>query len=54
MKKLACVLAAISMFLSQGAYAQGSQNPYNRGYTITTPGQSPTFVNPNPFGGGYP
>jgi hypothetical protein len=45
MNKLACSLVAIAMFLGHSAYAQ--QNPYYRGYTVTTPGQPPTFVNPN-------
>jgi len=54
MKKLACALAVISMFLSHAVYAQGwPQNSYNRGYTVMSPGQPPTFINPNPFGGGY-
>jgi hypothetical protein len=50
-------LAGIVAIANLPAYAQG-YNPYNpyqyqppQGYTITTPGQMPTYVNPNGAGG---
>jgi hypothetical protein len=46
MKSLTLALFAGSFLVGHAPYAQG-------GYTVTTPGQSPTFIKPNPIGGGY-
>jgi hypothetical protein len=54
LKKLALALILAFVAAPHSAKAQGwSQNPYGGGYTVTTPGQPPTFVNPNAYGGGY-
>jgi hypothetical protein len=59
MKQFAAICALNLCWIAGSAgslYAQTSfinPNPYDSGYTITTPGQPNTFVNPNPYGGGY-
>jgi hypothetical protein len=49
---IAAAIALIAVSFGSAAYAQ--YHPYHpgTGYTIQTPGQLPTYVNPN-FGGGY-
>jgi hypothetical protein len=46
-------IGALAVAFAGPAYAQGWQQNYGGGYTITTPGQPSTFVTPNPIGGGY-
>jgi hypothetical protein len=55
MRKFGLVLAAVvAIPFAHTAQAQGwPQSPHNGGYTVTTPGQGTTFVNPNPIGDGY-